>query len=69
MTDIVILEKARQILQKHHDWHLNQTYEQDLGEGIVIIPANEYGDSRIYEETVDILDLLNNEIRQRTSGS
>ena len=65
MTDILILEKARVALQQHHDWHLNQTDEIDIGEWGTMIPANEYCDSELYEQTVRTLDLLEREIGRR----
>lgn len=66
--DILILEKARVALQSQHDWHLNQTDEVDLGDGITIIPADEYCDGSLYEQTVEALDMLNSEIKRRTQG-
>lgn len=68
-TDILILERARRALQFHHDWHLAQTDEVDLGDGISITPADEYGDSSMWEETVSALDSLNEEIKRRTNIS
>jgi hypothetical protein len=64
MIDILILEGIRVALQRHHDWHLNQIAEVDIG-GIPITPADEYSDSAMYDETVAALDLLNKEIQTR----
>jgi len=64
MIDVLILEGVRVALQRQHDWHLNQTDEIDIGEGIQIVPAWEYADSAMYEETVAALDLLNKEIQK-----
>jgi hypothetical protein len=65
MIDILIMEGVRVALQRHHDWHLNQTDEIDIGDGIQIVPADEYSDSTMYDETVAALDLLNKEIQMR----
>lgn len=65
MTDILILERARAALQRQHNWHLNQTEEVDIGDGITMVPADEYSDSAMYDETVAALDALNEEIARR----
>lgn len=68
MTDILILEKTRVALQKHHDWHLAQTDETDLCDGIRFVPADEYGDSSMCAETIAALDQLEGEILRRTQS-
>lgn len=66
MTDILILERARNALQQQHYWHLSQTEEVILCGDITIIPADEYSESGMFEETVSALDMLNQEINRRT---
>lgn len=69
MTDILILERARIALQKQHDWHLARTEPEDLGGGVSIVPADEYGDSAMYEATAASLHELEQEILRRTEST
>lgn len=65
MTDIVILERARAALQRHHDWHLSQ----DRDGGVWgIDPVDAYSESSLCEATVAALDALNAEINRRIGG-
>ncbi len=65
MTDIAVIEKLRAALQRHHDWQLAQTYPVDI-EGFEIIPADEYCDSGMYDETTAVLRMAEQEITRRT---
>ena len=58
-TDTELLQHAREILRKHYQWHLNQTKEVIIENDISIIPADEFADSALCEETEDVLDKLN----------
>ncbi len=66
MTDILILERARAALQRQHDWHLAQTDEVDLVDGGIIVPADNYSENSMYDQTVAALDALDAEILRRT---
>lgn len=48
-------QKLRKALQEQHNWHLSQG-DIDVGGGITLNGADEYGDSGMYERTVAALD-------------
>lgn len=65
MSDIAIIEKLRAALETHHRWQLAQTDPVMLDGDIEIIPADEYGDSGMCEDTMAALHLAEAEIARR----
>lgn len=61
MTRREALIALRDVLKRHHDWHLAQTDPVDMC-GVEVIPAEEYADSSMFEETDKALALLEKEI-------
>lgn len=60
------LEAASGMLIRHHQWHMQQrTPDPEYG----FIPADEYADSRLYEDTANTIDKIDNALTQLAKGS
>lgn len=60
MTKIEVFEKLLAALRAQHTWHCNQTDEDEFG----MIPANEYSESSLCEETISAIHLAETQIER-----